>query len=317
MAPRAAFTVCSTSTSVCAAEITYDCPSTPRRRISCRNRVRIACGLPAGVGRAEDLARRTPQHGQELPDPGVRRRRRPRPPAPGPAAPSPPPGRGRPWGGPRARPGGTPPGPWSRPRSCSQQERAPPVRPQSGQLHELAPRRRSAATEPVAHRLAHVDRSGVDPVHRLRPPAAQRNPVIVVEPEDGAVPGAQRPHTSSIRGRLGQGAGPPRRFTHATGSALEHRRGATEVVVAEGPHQPPHRRGHPGTDRQGADEPVLRGGVRLVLAHRQISPPVAARARRSAALVASEAFLQNFTMSAPGTHSGSPRRPPAPARPGG
>ena len=31
------------------------------------------------------------------------------------------------------------------------------------------------------------------------------------------------------------------------------------------------------------------------------SRPVAARARRSAALVASEAFLQNFTMSAPGT----------------
>ena len=31
------------------------------------------------------------------------------------------------------------------------------------------------------------------------------------------------------------------------------------------------------------------------------SRPVAARARRSAALVASEAFLQNLTMSAPGT----------------
>ena len=31
------------------------------------------------------------------------------------------------------------------------------------------------------------------------------------------------------------------------------------------------------------------------------SRPVAARASRSAALVASEAFLQNFTMSAPGT----------------
>ena len=62
-----------------------------------------------------------------------------------------------------------------------------------------------------------------------------------------------------------------------------------------------HGGGHARVERQGADEPVLAAEERLARTAATCSRPVTARASRMAAEVASEAFLVNFTISAPVT----------------
>ena len=54
---------------------------------------------------------------------------------------------------------------------------------------------------------------------------------------------------------------------------LEDRPQRRQVVVAEPPDERAHRRRHPRAHREGADEPVLRGEVRLVRAHRDDLAP--------------------------------------------
>ena len=210
MAPRAASTVCSTSASVCAAEITKDWPSTPRRRISCRNRVRMAwLGVPDRVGGPEDLAGRPAEHRQRIGDAGLRGHRV----DPG-------------------RPASRPAAPWSRPdRSrrrpdhrtergqrdrlgavgAGQQEDPRPVGVQAAELHQLAPPGDGRDREPVAHRLAPGGQVRRDPVHGLRPAGGPAEPGDrLVEDQHDAVPVAERAHAlQEARGRLGQRAAPP------------------------------------------------------------------------------------------------------------
>ena len=133
----------------------------------------------------------------------------------------------------------------------------------------------NAATEnPLPIALPQVDRSGITPYTACAPPAAQRNPVIVSSKTRTA---PCRSHSARTPARY-PGAGSARaeaasRITHATGSSPRARPGATPGRCSGSPAPATAPRGHPAVDRQGADEPVLRGEVGLVLAHRHELTP--------------------------------------------